>query len=103
MAGRLEVLKSMVEQDPANAFGRYGLAMEYVNMGDLESAVTEFRALVDHNHNYVAGYFHGGQTLEKLGRRDEAKDFYHRGIDAAMRTGDAHTRSELEGALALLG
>ena len=29
--GRIEILKTMVEQDPGSAFGRYGLAMEYVN------------------------------------------------------------------------
>jgi Tfp pilus assembly protein PilF len=101
--GRIEILKSMVEQDPANAFGRYGLAMEYVNTGDLESAADQFRALLEHNPNYSAGYFHGGQTLEKLGRTDDAKELYRKGIEITRTTGDGHTRSELEGALALLG
>ena len=36
---RADILKSMVEQDPTGAFGRYGLAMEYVNGGELEAAV----------------------------------------------------------------
>jgi tetratricopeptide (TPR) repeat protein len=101
--GRLEILKSMVEQDPGGAFGRYGLAMEYVNGGDLESAVEQFRALLEYNPTYAAGYFHGGQTLEKLGRSDDAKELYRRGIEVTRMTGDGHTRSELEGALALLG
>ena len=100
---RLETLKSMVEQDPASAFGRYGLAMEYVNTGDLDAAVEQFHALLEHNPAYVAGYFHGGQTLEKLGRPNDAKELYRRGIQAAGSIGDGHTRSELEGALALLG
>ncbi len=102
-SARVEVLKSMVEQDPANAFGRYGLAMEYVNSGDLEDAVQQFHALLEHNPNYAAGYFHGGQTLEKLGRTEDAKNLYRRGIEVTRASGDGHTRSELEGALALLG
>ena len=100
---RIEILKSMVEQNPGDAFGRYGLAMEYVNSGQLEPAVEQFRALLEHNPNYAAGYFHGGQTLEKLGRTDDAKDLYRRGIAVTSASGDGHTRSELEGALAMLG
>jgi Tfp pilus assembly protein PilF len=104
MAGkRLDTLKSMVEQNPADAFGRYGLAMEYVNGGELEAAAAEFKALLDHNPNYAAGYFHGGQTLEKLGHTEAAKDLYRRGIEVTRTLGDGHTRSELEGALTLLG
>lgn len=101
--GRIEILKSMVEQNPAGAFGRYGLAMEFVNGGDLEAAVGQFEALLEHNPTYVAGYFHGGQTLEKLGRGDDAKRLYGQGIEVTKTTGDDHARSELEGALALLG
>ena len=101
--GRVEILKSMVEQNPGDAFGRYGLAMEYVNAGELESALEQFHALLEHNPNYAAGYFHGGQTLEKLGRTDDARQLYRRGIDVTTTTGDGHTHSELEGALALLG
>lgn len=101
--GRIEILKSMLEQNPGDAFGRYGLAMEYVNAGDLSAATEQFRALLEYNPNYAAGYFHGGQTLEKMGLADDAKALYRRGIEVTKSTGDGHTRSELEGALALLG
>ena len=100
---RLETLRSMVEQDPAGAFGRYGLAMELVNMGDLAGAVDQFTALLEHNPNYAAGYFHGGQTLEKLGRIEDAKSLYQKGIEVTGKTGDSHTQSELQGALNMLG
>ena len=100
---RLETLRSMVEQDPAGAFGRYGLAMELVNTGDLSGAVDQFTALLEHNPNYAAGYFHGGQTLEKLGRIEDAKTLYRKGIEVTGKTGDSHTQSELQGALNMLG
>ena len=101
--GRIEILRSMVEQNPGDAFGRYGLAMEYVNSGDLAAATEQFQALLEHNPTYAAGYFHGGQTLEKMGRTGDAKELYRRGIEVTKNTGDGHTRSELESALALLG
>ena len=100
MAGtRLDILKSMVEQKPEESFSRYGLAMEYVNTGDLERAIEQFAVLLEHNPNYSAGYFHGGQTMEKLGRIEEAREIYRKGIEVTGTTGDEHTRSELMAAL----
>ena len=98
----MEILKSMLEQNPRDSFARYGLAMEYANNGQLEVAVAEFRALLDFNPDYAAAYFHGGQALEKLGRIDEARQAYEKGIEVTSRTGDQHTRSELQAALDLL-
>ena len=99
---RLGILQEMLAQDPNNAFARYGLGMEYVKGGKLAEAVAEFRTLLERDTNYAAAYFHGGQALEKLGKVDEARALYERGIEATTRTGDAHTRAEIEGALSLL-
>ncbi len=100
---RLDILKSMVAQNPNDSFSRYGLAMEYRNGGDLEGAMREFRELIAVNPDYAYAYFHGGQTLERLGRLDEAGEMYRAGIESAMRTGDQHAKGELQGALDLLG
>jgi tetratricopeptide (TPR) repeat protein len=99
---RLDTLKQLAAQDPANAFVRYGLAMEYANSGELEQAIAEFRGILAVSPDYAAAYFHGGQSLEKLGRVEEAKSMYEQGIAVTTRTGDLHTRSELQGALDLL-
>ncbi len=99
---RLEILEQMVAADPANNFARYGLAMEHSNSGDYRTAVSEFRTLLAADANYGAGYYHCGQALEKLGEIEEARSVYERGITATTRTGDAHTRSEIEAALSLL-
>ena len=103
MSQRLEVLKSLVAQNPSDSFARYGLAMEYANSGNLEEAVSQYSALLAVNANYAAAYYHGGQALEKLGRLDEARVMYREGIEAAKRSGDQHTRGELQVALDLLG
>ena len=93
-------MQQLLAQNPSSAFARYGLAMEYVKAGELARAVTEFEALLAADPAYSAAYFHGGQTLEKLGRLDEARDVYRRGMAA---TRDPHARSELEAALDILG
>jgi tetratricopeptide (TPR) repeat protein len=99
---RLDILKSMVAQNPGDSFSRYGLAMEYRNAGDLESAMREFQELKRLNPDYSATYFHAGQTLERLGRTEEARAMYQEGIEITGRKGDLHARSELQGALDLL-
>ncbi len=92
----------MVAQNPADTFARYGLAMEFAKSGELLTAVAEFRALLEHNPSYGAAYFHGGQVLEKLGDVEQARSFYEKGVEVTARTGDGHTRSELQAALDML-
>lgn len=100
---RLEVLQSMVEQNPADGFSRYGLAMEYVNSGNPAMAAEQFETLMRNDPNYAAAYFHGGQTLEKLGRIEDARAVYRKGIEVTDASGDLHTQAELQGALNMLG
>jgi tetratricopeptide (TPR) repeat protein len=97
------MLKEMVSQSPSDAFLRYGLAMEYRNGGDLDGAVREFRAIIDVNPDYSPAYFHGGQTLERLGRPDEARALYETGVEVTRRKGDQHALSEMQAALDLVG
>lgn len=99
---RLDILKQMVAQDPNNTFARYGLAMEHAKSGNFGEAVAEFQTLLQHDENYAAAYFHGGQAYEKLGQLENARAFYEKGIAVTTRSGDAHTRSEIEAALSLL-
>jgi len=102
-ADRVETLRNLLAQNPGDSFARYGLAMEYAKAGRFEEAITEYRTLLSADPNYLYGYFHGGQVLEKLGRTEEARQLYTQGIDAAGRAGDEHARSELQGALEQLG
>lgn len=99
---RIDVLRSLIEQNPADAFMRYGLAMEYVKAGQFEQAVNEFREVTVKDPSYAYAYFHSGQTLEKQGLFDEAKDWYEKGIEAAGRKGDQKALAELRAALEML-
>jgi tetratricopeptide (TPR) repeat protein len=99
---RVEALRALLAQNPNDTFARYGLAIEFSNSGKLEEAVAEYRSLIQANPNYSAAYFHGGQALEKLGRIEDAREMYQRGIEVTTQTGDLHTRSELQAALDML-
>lgn len=96
---RVDMLNEILEQDPNNAFARYGLALEYSNSGKLDHALEEFEKLLSANPDYAAGYFMAAQTLMKSDRRDEARSMLENGIAAAERKGDGHAASEMRGML----
>jgi Flp pilus assembly protein TadD len=100
---RVEALKTILAQNPADALARYGLAMEYIKAGEFELAVAEFGELTALKPDHAYACFHAGQTLEKLGRLEEARQKYRQGIEAASRRSDTHARDELQAALDGLG
>ena len=96
------MLEQFVAQKPADAFARYGLALECVKLGDDTAATSHFQQLIQTNPEYVAGYFQFGQLLSRLGRLDEARKTLSDGIVVAQKTGDLHARDEMQAALTLL-
>jgi thioredoxin-like negative regulator of GroEL len=92
---RIAMLSEIVAANPADAFARYGLAMEYSKSGDVERALAEFKTLLEKNPDYTAGYFMAAQTLSSAGRIEEAKRMLIDGIGSARRTGNQHAQSEM--------
>ena len=92
-------LKEILEQDPKNAFARYGLAMEYAGKGETEAALDEFERLLADHPDYTAGYFMSAQTLAKAGREAEAKQRLVDGMECARRTGNQHAAREMQAML----
>jgi tetratricopeptide (TPR) repeat protein len=96
---RRETLEQFVAMRPTDAFARYGLAMECVNLGDDQAAATHFQHLIENHPEYVAGYYQYGQFLARVGRYDEARILLSDGIVVAQRAGDIHARDEMQAAL----
>jgi tetratricopeptide (TPR) repeat protein len=92
---RIATLTEILSQNPNDAFARYGLAMEYSNAGQTESALLEFARLLEAHPEYTAGYFMAAQTLARAERTDEAKKMLIEGIASARRTGNTHAQSEM--------
>ena len=96
---RAASLKEILAQDPDNTLARYGLAMEYSNAGQYETALEEFKRLLTANPDYPAAYFMAAQTLVKADRVEDAKKMLVDGIAAAGRKRDSHAASEMQGML----
>lgn len=99
---RIEMLKQFLAENPGDAFARYGLAMEYQKLGQTDTALAEFKKLVELHPDYTAGYQMAAQMLAAAGRTDEARQMFAAGIASAQRTGNLHAKTEMEGMLAEL-
>ena len=89
-------LNEILQLDPANAFARYGLAMEHISQGHPDAALAEFATCIEHNPDYVPAYQMSAQTFVTLGRTEEALARLHAGIAAANRTRNQHALAEME-------
>ena len=93
---KIAALTEILTADPANAFARYGLAMEYLSQNNPDAALTEFATLTTHQPDYVPAYQMSAQLLAKLGRTDEAIAHLKEGITAAQRSNNVHAASEMQ-------
>jgi tetratricopeptide (TPR) repeat protein len=99
---RLAILRSFAEKRPQDPFPRYALAMELKTAGDASGAWGIFETLLAEHPDYIAAYAPAGEVLLALGRREQAREVFARGIEAAGRRNDAHARDHLESSLAEL-
>ena len=96
---KIAMLTTILQQNPADSFARYGLAMAHLSDGNTDAALAAFAATTEHNPDYVPAYQMSGQTLAKLHRTEEAKERLTAGLDAAQRTGNQHAASEMQALL----
>lgn len=99
---KVAMLSEILEQDPKNAFARYGLAMEFSGRGEASTAIAQFDRLLQDHPDYTAGYFMAAQTLARSGEPQRAIGYLRLGLESAERTGDQHALSEMQAMLAEL-
>lgn len=98
---RMERIEAMLAEDPDDPFLQYSLGMEHVSVGDDESAVSVFRALVAKTP-YIPAFHMAGQALNRLGRIEEACAILRSGISAAREAGDGHALGEMASLLSAI-
>ncbi len=99
---RLQFLEKMTASGSADPMAWYGLAQEYRSLERFDEALTAFQTLRDKHPDYVAMYLMAGQMLEKMGRRDDAREWVQAGVERARAAKNGHALGELEDFLASL-
>jgi len=94
--GRIEALKRMIETRPQDPRARFGLALEYERMERWEEAAETLRAYLGLADDEGNAWGRLARALRRLGREEEARDAYRRGIEAASRHGHPSMAAEFE-------
>ncbi len=93
---KLAMLSQILEQNPADTFARYGLAMELIAQNRKPEGLAEFANVIERNPDYVPAYQMSAQTLAAEGQTEAALERLHAGIAAANRTGNQHALAEMD-------
>lgn len=100
---RRDMLQEYLQNNPNDAFARYGLAMEELHEGRAQEALAQFRLVIGQHPNYSAAYHQAGQLLMTEGDIEQARTMLQQGIQAARREGNAHASGEMQGLLDEIG
>jgi predicted Zn-dependent protease len=84
-ASRIDTFKQMLEGDPENGLVRFGLANEYLKAEKYEEAIDALNNYLQKTDDEGAAFGMLARAYEKVGMRDEAKESYLRGIEAAEK------------------
>lgn len=95
---RLERIKEMLLQNPADSFLQHALALENIKLGKDEEARALFEEILIREPGYIGSYYHLAKLLERSGNNDEAIKWYEKGMEEAKKAGDNHALSELRSA-----
>lgn len=101
---RIQYFERMVADNPDNPTGLLALANEYqkAERYEDEAAVLE-RYVASHPDDEGNAYARLGDVLSRLGREDEARAAYERGISQAEKYGHSGMAEDLRLAIVQLG
>ena len=103
MVDRIEYFERMLADDPGNPTGLLALANEYGKAGRDEDEAEILRRYVSTHDDEGNAYLRLGAALERLGREEEARDAYERGMSQAEKFGHTGMADDLRLALDELG
>jgi Tfp pilus assembly protein PilF len=95
---RIEKLKELLKETPADSFLQHALALEYSKLGNDAEAKKLFESVLDHEPGYIGSYYHLAKLLERNDDNDAAVKVYEKGMEEAKKAGDKHAYGELRGA-----
>lgn len=85
---KIEALKQILAKNPDSLLAQFGLAKEYMEAQKWDEAAAHFKEAIRLKPDYTAAFRFLGQSLEKGGRLDEAKETYQKGIQVAEKSRD---------------
>lgn len=95
---RITQLKEFLKANPGDSFLRHALALEYIKIGDDNTARSIFEEILTQDPGYIGSYYHLAKLLERTGDTNLAIEWYEKGMEAARQAGEKHAYGELRSA-----
>jgi predicted Zn-dependent protease len=86
-ASRIDIFKQMLESDPVNSSVLFGLAKEYEKAGQNAEMIDALERYLANANDEGNAFGMLARAYEKAEQRDQAKETYQRGIEAATKHG----------------
>lgn len=99
MNERIDALRRMLEKNPRDARARFGLAAEYEKAGRWHDVVDQLTAYLGITDDEGNAWGRLGRALREIGRDNEARDAYRKGIEAASRHGHPSMAADFQDAI----
>jgi predicted Zn-dependent protease len=99
---RLKTLQRMARERPEDFRLQFGLAVEFLNRGELRAGVAPLRAYLANGQDDGNGWGRLGAALAELGEVVEAMEAYQRGMEIAKGRGHSGLAEEFQEALEAL-
>jgi predicted Zn-dependent protease len=96
MTDRIATFRAMVERAPDNPLARFGLANELLKAQDWNGAIEQLERYLAAYKDEGNGWGRYADALREVGRIDDARAAFDRGIEAAGRFGHSGLANELE-------
>jgi len=96
---RIEKLQEFLKANKEDSFLQHALALEFIKVGDDESAKNLFESILQREPGYTGSYYHLGKLLERTNKIEEAIKNYEKGMEECKKINDKHSYNELQGAL----
>ncbi len=103
MEDRISYFERMLADNPENPTGLLALANEYKKAGRDEDEAAVLKRYVEAHEDEGNAYLRLGDVLAGLGREDDAREAYERGIPQAEKFGHSGMAEDLRLAIARLG
>lgn len=103
MENRIEYFEKMLADNPNNPTGLLALANEYGKADRDEDEAAVLRRYVEAHEDEGNAYLRLGGVLEKLGRKEEAREVYGTGVGQAEKFGHSGMAEDLRLAAVELG
>ena len=95
---RIQKLLNFLQTSPNDNFLKHALALEYIKINEQSKARSLFEDILTQSPDYIGSYYHLAKLLEQTGEKENAINWYEKGMAAAKKAGDNHAYNELQNA-----